>query len=154
MNKLYIGSKDLLPLIKESLSKGSKLSVTVTGNSMFPLFAHERDSVVLQKSVVYKPKDIVLYLREGDVPVLHRIIKKKELGFSMCGDNQLVEEYPIKEEAVLGRVCEFERKGKVISCDNIIYRFYSFVWCLGLKHRKYLLWLGLKIKSKFRKRSR
>lgn len=154
MSKIYMGSKELLPLIKESLKKGQKIAVTVTGNSMFPLFAHERDSVTIEKAIVYKPKDIVLYLRDDDTPVLHRIIKKKEDGYAMCGDNQCVEEYPVKESNILGRVCEFERKGKIISSDNIIYRIYCFVWCLSLKHRKHLLRPALKIKSTFRKRSR
>ncbi len=147
-NKIYLDTKEILPLIKESLKSGQKLAVTVTGNSMMPLFAHERDSVILEKAIVYKPGDIVLYLRDGEKPVLHRIIAKNEYGYSMCGDNQEVAEFPILEEQILGRVCEFERKGKKVPVDNIIYRIYTLIWCLSLKHRKYLLYLPLKIKSK------
>ena len=91
-NKIYLDTAEILPLIKESLKSGHKISVTVTGNSMMPLFAHERDSVVLEKAFVYKPKDIVLYLRDNEKPVLHRIVGKKEGGYSMCGDNQEVAE--------------------------------------------------------------
>ncbi len=147
-NKIYLDTAEILPLIKESLKSGHKVSVTVTGNSMMPLFAHERDSVVLEKAFVYKPRDIVLYLRDNEKPVLHRIVAKKEGSYSMCGDNQEVAEYPILEEQILGRVCEFERKGKKVSVDNFVYRLYSFIWCLSLKHRRYLLYLPLKIKNR------
>lgn len=147
-SKIYLETEAILPLLKESLKKGHKVSVTVTGNSMFPLFSHERDSVVLEKAFVYKPRDIVLYLRDNEKPVLHRIVAKRENGYVMCGDNQEVAEFPVYEEQIIGRVCEFERKGKKISADDFIYRIYSFIWCLGLKHRKYLLYLPLKIKSK------
>ena len=151
-NKIYLETEAILPLIKETLKSGKKISVTVTGNSMMPLFSHRRDSVVLEKAFVYKPKDIVLYLREGEKPVLHRIIGKKEGRYSMCGDNQEVAEYPILEEQILGRVCEFERKGRKVQTDNIVYRIYSFIWCLSLKHRKYLMYLPLKIVSRKGKR--
>lgn len=151
MNKIYLETKELLPLIRASLTNGHKVAVTVTGNSMFPLFSHERDSVVLERAIVYRPGDIVLYLREEETPVLHRIIAENEDGYSLCGDNQSEAEYPVKEEQILARVCEFERKGRKISTENKLYRLYSFIWCLGLRHRKYLLYLPLKIKTKFKK---
>ena len=151
MNKVYLSTKDIMPLIKESITSGQKIAVTVTGNSMYPMLTHGRDSVVLEKAVVYKPKDVVLYMRDDETPVLHRIIAKREEGFAMCGDAQEVEEYPISEDKVLGRVCEFERKGKKISVDDFLYRAYSFIWCLGLKHRKYILLPLLKIVGKIKK---
>jgi len=147
MSKIYLATKEIMPLIKESLVSGQRISLTVTGGSMFPLFTHERDSVVLEKAIVYKPRDIVLYVRDDDTPVLHRIVSKKEDGYGMCGDNQQVEEYPISEEQILGKVSEFVRKGKKISVENKWYKFYSFIWCLGLKHRKILLFLPLKLVS-------
>ena len=152
MNKVYyLGTEEIMPLIKESLHIGQKVAVTVTGTSMYPLFIHERDSVVLEKAIVYKPKDIVLYLREDGSPVLHRIIAKREEGYAMCGDHQDVEEYPIKESAILGRVCEFERKGKKMSVENPIYKLYSFIWGMGLKHRKTLLFPILRVVGLFKK---
>lgn len=148
MSRFDLSKEELLPLITETLSSGKKISLTVTGNSMFPLFAHKRDTVYLEKAVVYKPKDIVLYLRDENTPVLHRIMRKKDKGFAICGDNQNVMEYPVPEENVLGRVYEFERKGKRITTDNFLYRIYSTIWCLGLKHRRVILHFPLKMLAK------
>ena len=104
--------------------------------------------------LIYKPKDIVLYLRDENTPVLHRIMRKKDKGFAICGDNQNVMEYPVPEENVLGRVYEFERKGKRITTDNFLYRIYSTIWGLGLKHRRAILHFPLKILAKKREKSK
>lgn len=153
MSKIYIDNEAILPLIKETLESGKKITLTIRGNSMFPLFSDERDTVVIERAVVYKPRDIVFYLREGNnKPILHRIIGEKDEGFVLCGDNQQEAEYPIKPGQILGRVCEFERKGKKVSADNWLYKLYSFVWCINIRLRKYLIYIPMKIKIKMNKK--
>ena len=74
-----ITDMDLLgAFIADSLSKGSEVNLTVTGDSMYPLFKSRVDTVVLAmpkntKSV--KKRDIVFYRRDDGSYILHRILK-------------------------------------------------------------------------------
>ena len=150
MNKIYASTKEFAPNFDELLKSGNTISVRITGNSMFPLFSHMRDTLTIKKNEKYGKRDIVMYLRENGDLVIHRIVKKKNNAFAMCGDNQTVMEYPIYEEQIMGKLTEFERKGKKKTVSNIFYGIYSFLWCLNLKMRKPVLIFLLKIKRKLK----
>ena len=149
-NKIYKSTEELSPFISEVISSGKSIKLTVTGNSMFPLFTHERDTVEIRKSPVYRKYDIILYTRSSGELVLHRIVKKKKDFYCLCGDNQLVCEYPIYENQIIGKVVGFTRKGKQVSEDNFFNRLYSRFWCLSIKLRKPVLRTALKIWSKIK----
>lgn len=149
-NRILKSTKELTPFITEMISKGKSVKLTVTGNSMFPLFTHERDIAEIKKAPVYRKRDVILYLRTTGDLVLHRIVKVKDNVFYLCGDNQLAVEYPIYEDQIIGKLVAFTRKGKEATCDSFFYRAYSFFWCISIKLRKPVLRTALKIWSKIK----
>ena len=149
-NKIYKSTEELTPFITDVINSGKSIKLTVTGNSMFPLFSHERDVVEIRKFPVYRKYDIILYLRTDGTLVLHSIVKKRDDVFYLCGDNQLVVEYPIYENQIIGKVTEYKRKGRVISSDSFINKLYSRFWCLNIKLRKPVLRAALKVWSKIK----
>lgn len=133
--KANVRMEDLLPLMNEVIQKGGKFRLTVTGNSMFPLFHENRDSVILEKAEQIKKHDILLYRRKNGQFVLHRVVQIKDGVLSFCGDNQLKIETPIDRDQVLARVCAFYRDGKLTELSRAWYRFYCLTWgsCIGLR---------------------
>lgn len=144
-NRIFKTTKELTPFIKEMISKDKQVNLTVTGNSMFPLFSHLRDSVTVKKFNEYKKYDIILYVRNNGDLVLHRIVKVKNNEFYLCGDNQTLIEYPIYPEQVIGKVVSFTRKGKVYDFNSFLSMLYARFWVLSLKIRRPLLRFALKI---------
>ena len=150
-NRIFKPTRELTPFIKEMVEKDKKVQITVTGNSMFPLFSHLRDSVVIEKSSEYKKYDIILYVRKSGDLILHRIVNVKDGVFYLCGDNQTVIEYPIYPEQVIGKVVSFTRKEKQINFDSFVSKVYSYFWCLNIKMRKKILKVALGIWRKIKR---
>ena len=150
-NRIFKPTRELTPFIKEMVEKEKKVQITVTGNSMFPLFSHLRDSVVIEKFTEYKKYDIILYVRTNGDLILHRIVDVKDGVFYLCGDNQTVIEYPIYKEQIIGKVVSFTRKGKQIKFDSYSSKLYSFLWCLNIKMRRKVLNLALSIWRKIKR---
>ena len=63
-NRIFKPTRELAPFICEMINNGKSVQLTVTGNSMFPLFAHLRDSVVVKKAPYYKKYDIIELRKE------------------------------------------------------------------------------------------
>lgn len=149
-NKIYKSTEELTPFITEMISSGKSVKLTVTGNSMFPLFTSERDIVEIKKCPVYRKYDIILYVRKTGSLVLHRVVKKKDGVFYLCGDNQTIVEHPIYEDQIIGKVVEYKRKDKTISSESFINKLYSHFWCINIKLRKPLLLAALKVYRKIK----
>ena len=125
----------LSDVIIDSINNNSDVKLTVTGNSMYPLFRGGVDSVILTANRNIKKYDIPLYKRENGEYILHRIIKIKDNRLYIVGDNQRNIEFPVYPHQVLAIVKGFYRNGKYISCDNVFYKLYSFLWVLILPYR-------------------
>ena len=70
--------------------------------------------------------DVALY-RRGKGYVLHRVIGVEKDHYLIRGDNTYaIEKVPDKD--VIGVLTSFKRKGKEISTDNRLYRFYVRFW--------------------------
>lgn len=123
-----ISMADLGPLVSDLVSSGGEVRLTVVGNSMFPTMRNGIDSVVVKKKDKIKKYDIPLYKRDSGEYILHRIVEVKGEVFSCSGDNQKVVESPVYKEQIIGCVSGFYRNKKYISCDNLFYRLYSFLW--------------------------
>ncbi len=148
MNRAFLIKhiRDLSPVMEECLNQGQKVRLTVIGDSMFPLFAHKRDSVVLCKKESYHKYDIIFYRRENGACVLHRIVGSKEGAFVLCGDHQTELEYPIYPGQILGAVESFKRKGKELPAKGVFYGVYSVLWCAVRPLRLKLLAVALKLR--------
>ncbi len=128
MNK-KITLNDLFPIIEEQLNAGGSTSFTIRGTSMEPLFHDGKSTVKLVKPEErsLKKYDIIFYRREDGNFLLHRIVGVREDGFVCRGDNQTVDEYPVKREWVIGIVTEYGENGKFKRVDTAKQRIYSFI---------------------------
>lgn len=144
-NRIYKTTAELTPFIKDMTKDGKSVRITVTGNSMFPLFTHLRDSVVVKKTDDYKKYDVILYLRTTGDLVLHRVVKKKDGVYYLCGDNQTVVEHPIYEDQIIAKVISYTRKGKEVEFKSFFNMLFARFWCLNIKLRKPVLLFALKV---------
>lgn len=150
--KQKINLIEIYPIIKEKIDNGGTVKLPITGKSMRPLLVWGRDTVEIVKCENPKKGDIIFYLRDNGQFVLHRIIGTDENGYILCGDNQWVKEYGIKDHNIIAVVSLIERKGKVFDVKtNIPYRIYSSVWMAMMPVRKPILRFTRKVKPILKK---
>ena len=131
------------------LTQGIYVGPTV-GISMQPLLKTHRDSVVIKpKKERLKRLDVALYKR-GDAYVLHRVLEVKDWGYIIRGDNCYSDE-KIPEDAVIGVLVEFFRKGKHIFCQDEKYIRYAKRRIKTYKIRRFFVLLKCKIVSLMKK---
>ena len=120
---------ELSPLLIGLINDGTDVTFTVTGQSMQPTVYNLRDTVLLTKCDPLKLKrgQIPFYIRQNGQYVLHRIVKVHKDTYDMCGDHQHEVEHGVPKTAVFCVVKGFTRKGVYHSCDEPLYRFYSFI---------------------------
>ena len=110
--------------IEEVLRSNGKYVGPTVGVSMLPLLKTRRDTIVVRpKTSRLKPLDVALY-RRGESYVLHRVLKPIEGGYLIRGDNCYSDEL-IPEDAVIGVLTEFFRKGTHIECTDKKYLRYA-----------------------------
>ncbi len=125
-----------LPLMQEILDSDGEVSFTPSGTSMLPLFRDKKDKIVLKKpSGKLEKYDVPLYRRKDGSFVLHRVVGINSDGYIMCGDNQNVKEYSIKDENIVAVMTSFYRNGKYVPCSAFSYRLYSIIWTFLLPTR-------------------
>lgn len=128
--KKTVTLEEILPIIEEVINAGGEISFTPNGNSMRPMLRTGEDTITLK--AVNKPLkkfDLPLYRRENGQFVLHRVIGKNKQGYIMRGDNQLVKEYGITDDNIIGVVTAFNRGGKAHSVNDFSYKLYILLRC-------------------------
>ncbi len=140
IRKVNTTLEGLSPIINEILDRNIDVTFAVTGNSMYPMLVHKRDSVILAKcdKTSLRKGDIPLYKRNSGKYVLHRIVKVNEKSYDLCGDNQYIIERNLPKENVIAVVKAFERNGKLYSCDGFAYKLYWRLRVLSIPFRS--LW--------------
>ena len=111
---------------KELLDERNSIIITPEGNSMLPLLKGGINAVKISKSnrKLYK-YDVILYQRDNEQYVLHRIIKIKNGKYLLCGDNQLVPETNINKNMILGIMDGYFSGDNFIDVNNTEYKKYS-----------------------------
>ncbi len=99
------------PLISEVLASGNSVELTVSGNSMRPLLTHRVSRVRLSATDRFQIGDVVFYQRDSGAFVLHRIVKRTGLVYTMRGDNQIVAEPGIRHDQILAVMTGYSRDG-------------------------------------------
>lgn len=145
--RLEAKTDDFFPIVEEIIQSGGQVRMTVTGNSMYPMLRDRADSVLLVPPKRLKRFDLPLYRRENGSYVLHRILKIKNEGYVMCGDNQTALEPGIRREQIVAVAKEFCRKGKTVSCSNPWYRTVAALWGVLRPFRPQLLRFCLKLRK-------
>lgn len=142
VKKLMLSGKDVFPFAEEFLSAGQKVLFTVSGNSMWPLIRHNRDSVLL--AALDRPAlvgDIVLM----NVPaphnlyILHRVHRIQGDQCVTLGDGCLAHDPPVPLDCIIGRVEKVYRGKRTLICDALPARCLSWLWRVLLPLRRPLL---------------
>ena len=112
---------------EEILSRDGKLVYRTRGVSMEPMLRQNRDLVVIRvPSSRLKKYDVALYKR-GDNYVLHRVVGVEDGHYLIRGDNTYALEI-VPDNAVIGVLDGFQRKGRQISADDRGYQTYVRFW--------------------------
>ena len=110
--------------IEEVLLETGKYIGPTVGTSMLPMLKNRRDTIVVRaKTERLQPLDVALYKR-GDAYILHRVLSVTDEGYIIRGDNCYFDEI-VPEEAVIGVLTEFFRKGKHFYCTDEKYIKYA-----------------------------
>ncbi|MBE7035489.1 MAG: hypothetical protein E7402_05205 [Ruminococcaceae bacterium] len=136
MNQQSIETEQMLPFLRDMFADGKQVQLTVTGNSMYPLWRSHRDTVVLAPADNPDLFDVVLFLRDSGELVLHRIVKQTDAGYMIIGDNEFTAEGPIRPDQLLARMVGFYRDERYVSCEALWYRLYRSFWGRCRRSRK------------------
>lgn len=135
--------KEFEAVIQEVLDSGGEFQLYPRGSSMLPLIREGRDWVMLvQKGKTLHHNDIVLYHRKDGSFVLHRIVKVRNDGYVLCGDNQVQLETGIQDDQIIALVKGIGRKGKQVSKHSLWLRLYEWIWCYLPFRKLYFRILG------------
>lgn len=136
-NTLNISQRVMFPLVEEMLNDGKDVRFTVSGNSMWPLIANQRDSVLLTpcESDELKKGDIILFKATKTHWVLHRITDVREDGYITTGDGNLHRDPFIPKEAVRGKVKTIYRKDRIIDCEKKRWNALFRLWMIAFPMR-------------------
>lgn len=123
---------------EEILARDGELIYKTRGVSMNPMLRQNRDLVIVQVPASRLHKyDVALY-RRGKAYVLHRVVGVEDGYYLIRGDNTYTLE-TVPDQAVIGVLKGFVRKGKTCSVDDWRYRAYVRVWCSIYPLRRFLV---------------
>lgn len=119
-----------MPVLREILSQGKEVSLTITGSSMTPFLVHGRDEILISPpDGSWKKGDMAFFVRDNGQYIMHRIWKvDKNRACYFVGDAQQFIEGPIKPEQIFGKITKVKRKGKWIDEHNFWWQFFEKVW--------------------------
>lgn len=139
--KVLKSMDELSPLITGLIEGGTDVTITVTGNSMSPLWHHLQNSVVLTKCDPQKLKkgDVPLYRRADGHYVLHRIVMVHDDCFDLAGDAQTQIEYGLEKFRVIAVTKAFYKNEKLVDCSDFRYKTYEKFWRTVLPYRPYIM---------------
>ncbi len=134
---------------EEILARDGVLAYKTKGRSMEPMLRQNRDLVVVRTPVARLRKyDAALYKRGGRY-VLHRVVKVEKDRYLIRGDNTYSLEI-VPDDAVIGVLTSFQRKGKSFDVSNRGYRLYARFWnaVYPLRLLRFLAVQGVKATAK------
>ena len=112
------------------------LPLVISGNSMSPFLIHGRDTVYLSRLTrPIRRGDVLLYQRDSDAYVLHRVYKVENNNLTMVGDAQTELEEGIRPEQVIAIMTMADRKGKKQAPGTFWWEFFEKVWIRLLPFR-------------------
>jgi hypothetical protein len=143
--------QEIAPLIKDVVSSGRDVRLTVTGYSMYPLLRDKTDDVILGSFEKISKYDVVLFERENGSYIFHRVIKVKGDVLTIAGDNETVKEYPVKTDRVIAVMKSFIRSGKEYPVSLLWYRLYARLWLFIFPFRPFVAKLYNRLAKIYRK---
>ncbi|MBQ8810828.1 MAG: hypothetical protein IJZ70_00765 [Bacteroidales bacterium] len=133
--------------IRNLISEGRTVSLTVKGNSMNPFLVSMRDQMSLGP---WKDEDI----RKGCVAlvkdthgnyVIHRIIERNGNMVTLLGDGNVGMTERATLDNIIGIMYSITRKGRIWRPEDRIWKLYSWFWMLITPVRRWPLGLWRRI---------
>ena len=129
----------LIPKILALLEVSDAVPLVITGSSMTPFLAHQRDIVYLSKPVrPLKRGDMIFYRRDCGQYILHRIHSVDHGCYRLVGDAQTAIEPGIRPDQVLAIVTAVRRKGKLLRPGMVCWEFFEHCWLRIIPLRPYI----------------
>ena len=140
MPQRMVDTNAYISTLCELVNEGREVVLTVTGSSMSPFLIHQRDAVMLGKMMTSPQRgDIVLFRREDDSYVVHRVRKVSDEGYYMIGDGQTETEGPVPRKRLCAIVTKVRRKSQWFGSNDVRWRFFASVWLAIIPLRKFLV---------------
>lgn len=137
----------LMEEIRQLISEGKTVTITVKGNSMNPFMVHLRDQMTLGP---WKKDDI----RKGTVALvrdthgnhlIHRIIKVEQDKITLLGDGNVKMTETATWDNIIGIMYAISRKGRTYTPQSLCWRIYSAIWQFLTPVRRWPLGLWRRI---------
>lgn len=133
--------------IRQMISEGKTVTITLKGNSMNPFIVHLRDQMTLgpwkdeeiRKGTVALVKDIY-----GNY-LIHRIIKREGNTVTLLGDGNVEKTETATLDNVIGIMRSLTRKGRTYTPKSLTWKIYSAIWAILTPVRRYPLGLWRRI---------
>ena len=128
--------------IERSINELGYAVAPIAGTSMMPLLKEGRDRVELKPYCHERLKkgDVVLYKKNDDTLVLHRIIKTENGEFfTVLGDHQFNNDEWVNKNQIIAVACGFFIKGRYVTEKTRWYRMYKKIWLCNLNFRRIIL---------------
>ena len=144
---ITINKATMMEEIRQLVSEGKTVTLTVKGNSMNPFMVHLRDQMTLGP---WKEED----LKKGTVALvrdvygnylIHRIINKDNHTVTLLGDGNVLQTETATKDNVIGIMYAIQRKGRIYTPKSLSWRIYSAIWMFLTPVRRYPLGLWRKI---------
>lgn len=127
---------------EDEIEKNGRIIYTNVGDSMLPLLRQRRDLIIIEKPVGRcKKYDVPLCKLDSGRYVLHRVLKVREDGYIICGDNRWQCEYGITDRHIIGVLTGFVRDGVTYSVNDRRYKLYVHIRCDFFPIRAAVLWV-------------
>lgn len=127
-------------LIEQFIEENGEFIATPVGTSMWPLLRNRRDTVHLVKYTGnLKKYDLPIYKRASGEQVMHRCIDVRDDGYVMCGDNQTMKEFGVRDDQIIAVAKGIYKDETYFPCTNKIYLLYVHFWCMSLRLRGRIL---------------
>ncbi len=138
---------------QDYLNENGTLTYSNVGTSMMPLLRQGIDLFTVKKKndELCKIGDVVLFHRDPDKFVLHRIIEVSGNGYVTMGDNTVSKEYGVRDEDILGVMTSFVRSGRYHSTDELWYRLYTDIILKTIGIRVFLKKTVMSVRSIIKK---
>ena len=138
----------LMEEIRQLISQGKTVTITVKGNSMNPFMVHMRDQMTLGpwKDEDLREGTVALVLDSRGTHLIHRIIKREKDRVILMGDGNvgLREDAEVKD--VLGLMLSVKRKGRTYQTEGLTWRLYSWLWMALTPLRRWPLGLWRRLR--------
>lgn len=147
MNPKVFSTDVLIPEYRALLDEGAELPLVVSGGSMLPFLAPERDTVYLKApDRPLRRGDIAFYRRPNGQYILHRVCRAEGESLWFVGDAQDAIEGPLPQSCVFACVTAAHRKGKLQKPGTFWWDFFAGAWLRCIGHRQQILRLYGKLK--------